>query len=211
MLRRVLIAVAIPVVALAFSASSPARDVHSSQGEGPPPPVLGKTFSASVQKGTIRIKRKGAKKFRRLNGFESIPTGSAVDARKGTVGITTAFDKKGKTQFSSFFDGVFKVTQAAKRGAYTSMTLNGRLENCSKKSSTAKKRRKGRRLWGDGKGRFRTRGRRSAATVRGTVWLVYDRCDASTYTAVRRGTVNVRDFGRKKTIKLKAGKHYIAR
>ncbi|MDP8944090.1 MAG: hypothetical protein M3N16_08245, partial [Actinomycetota bacterium] len=49
-----------------------------------------------------------------------------------------------------------------------------------------------RRLWGrDRKGRFRTKGRSSHATVRGTVWLVEDRCDG-THVRVRRGAVEVR-------------------
>jgi len=50
-----------------------------------------------------------------------------------------------------------------------------------------------RRLWGNGRGRFRTAGRYSAATVRGTWWLVEDRCDG-TLTRVRRGEVEIEDF-----------------
>ena len=59
-------------------------------------------------------------------------------------------------------------------------------------------------LWGNGKGKFRTNGKYSAATVRGTIWLVQDRCEG-TLTKVRRGTVAVRDFKRKKTVTVKAG------
>ena len=33
------------------------------------------------------------------------------------------------------------------------------------------------KLWGSGKGKFRTDGKYSSATVRGTIWLVQDRCD----------------------------------
>ena len=51
-----------------------------------------------------------------------------------------------------------------------------------------------RRLWGDGRGRFRTRGRYGAATVRGTKWLTLDRCDG-TKVRVVRGKVAVRDLG----------------
>ncbi len=50
-----------------------------------------------------------------------------------------------------------------------------------------------RQLWGDGKGRFQTRGRYAAATVRGTKWRVQDRCDG-TLTTVESGVVAVRDF-----------------
>ena len=67
-----------------------------------------------------------------------------------------------------------------------------------------------RRLRARAKGRYRTRGRHSAATVRGTVWTTTDRCDG-TLTTVKRGKVAVRDFRRKKTILLTAGKRYLAR
>ena len=66
------------------------------------------------------------------------------------------------------------------------------------------------KLWGSGKGKFRTNGKYSAATVRGTIWLVQDRCDG-TLTKVTRGTVQVRDFRRKKTVTVKAGHTYLAR
>jgi hypothetical protein len=67
-----------------------------------------------------------------------------------------------------------------------------------------------RRLRSNAAGRFRTRGRHSAATVRGTVWEVIDRCDG-TLTKVRRGRVAVRDFRRKRTVIVRTGKSYLAR
>ena len=82
-------------------------------------------------------------------------------------------------------------------------------EGSKKAKSSAKKKRK-RRLWGDGKGNFRTSGRRSAATVSGTRWLVEDTCKG-TLTRVSRGKVKVRDFRKKKTVTVKAGKRYLAK
>ena len=67
-----------------------------------------------------------------------------------------------------------------------------------------------RRLWGSGKGSFRTRGRRSVATVRGTTCIVADRCDG-TLTTVRRGLVAVRDLVRDRTVLVGAGRRYLAR
>ena len=67
-----------------------------------------------------------------------------------------------------------------------------------------------RRLRARGRGRFRTRGRYSSATVRGTTWTIADRCDG-TLTSVRSGTVAVRDFRRRRTIIVRAGKAYLAR
>ena len=60
------------------------------------------------------------------------------------------------------------------------------------------------------KGRFRTRGRNSSATVRGTKWTMTDTC-AGTLTAVKQGSVVVRDFTLKKNKTVKAGHHYFAR
>ena len=46
--------------------------------------------------------------------------------------------------------------------------------------------------------------------MRGTKWLVQDTC-STTLTRVKRGRVEVRDFVKKKTVFVKAGKRYIAR
>jgi Calx-beta domain len=67
-----------------------------------------------------------------------------------------------------------------------------------------------RRLWGKGKGRFRTRGRYSSGTVRGTNWITTDFCDG-TDTRVVAGIVRVYDFVTKKWILLKAGESYFAK
>ena len=82
--------------------------------------------------------------------------------------------------------------------------------SCGKNASaSALSRRAIRRLRAKARGRYRTRGRHSAATVRGTTWTVEDRCDG-TLTTVKRGSVAVRDFRLKKTITVKAGKSYLA-
>ena len=77
-------------------------------------------------------------------------------------------------------------------------------------AATAKKKPKTRKLWGDGSGAFSPRGQYSAATVRGTQWLVQDSC-AGTLTQVRKGVVSVRDLVRSKTVVVRAGKHYLAK
>ena len=62
---------------------------------------------------------------------------------------------------------------------------------------------------GSGKGKFRTQGRYSAATVRGTIWLTQDRCDA-TLTTVVDGVVDVFDKSLNKTVAVGPGKSYLA-
>ena len=109
---------------------------------------------------------------------------------------------------AKFYDGIFKVSQA---GGITTLTLSETLA-CSKKgkANAAAKKPKTRKLWGDGKGKFRTRGQYSAATIRGTKWLVTDTC-TSTITKVSQGVVSVRDEVKNKTVLLRKGKTYTAR
>ena len=120
--------------------------------------------------------------------------GSIIDATNGRVRLATAAGG-GKTQTAEFYDGIFKVTQTKGKKPITDLTLVGKLAGCRRgKRTAAAKKRKGRRLWGNGKGRFRTQGKRSSALVRGTIWLVEDRCNGTTFTRVRKGVVQVRDF-----------------
>jgi hypothetical protein len=175
----------------------------------------------------VRVKVPGAAGYVDLSHATEVPLGSRIDSRNGTVTITTEVDAKtGRTQSGSFYDGIFVVTQtrAANAKPVLNLTLGGgSFASCAGAAPAArtalgtargaipfrfaaKKRSKRsvRRLWGKGKGDFRTRGRRSSGTVRGTWWLVEDRCDG-TYTRVREGIVDVRDYTLHKTIRLRAG------
>jgi hypothetical protein len=178
-----------------------------------PPPVSGKTVNVSVRKGRIFIKIPPSKKFVELKGAMQIPLGATIDATKGRVNLVSTTGKPGETQLAWFYDGIFKIGQSRK-SKLTTLTLVEKLA-CSgggggKASAAAKKKKKKRRLWGDGKGKFRTKGSFSSATVRGTKWLVEDTC-STTLTRVKRGRVEVRDFVKKKTVLVKAGKRYTAR
>jgi hypothetical protein len=193
-----------------------------------PPPKLGKAVNVALVKGKVlvavptksaspgivRTSQKGLT-FVALTKRRQIPVGSFLNTRKGTVKLTSARDAKGTTQAGQFSAGLFQVLQSRRRSAkgLTDLALKGKFTSCVKPSELARaslSRRALRRLSGNAKGRFRTRGRYSAATVRGTKWTVSDRCD-STLTKVTRGKVAVRDFRRKKTVVVRAGKSYVAR
>jgi hypothetical protein len=94
------------------------------------------------------------------------------------------------------------------------LKLTEALAPCPKRAIAAaaakKKKPKTRKLWGSGKGAFRTQGKYSAATVRGTTWLVQDTC-AGTLTRVTVGVVAVRDNRTKKTVLVRAGRRYLAK
>ena len=117
--------------------------------------------------------------------------------------------KGGANDQADFYDGIFKIGQS-KKSKLTTLSLVEKLSCGAGKANAAKKKKKKRRLWGDGKGRFQTKGKHSAATVVGTKWLVEDTCTTTT-TRVARGVVSVRDFAKKKTVKVKAGHKYVAR
>jgi hypothetical protein len=177
-----------------------------------PPPVTGKAVNVQPVRGKVTIKVPGGRTVPLVDA-EQIPTGSVIDTRKGTVRlISTA--AKGKVQNALFFQGLFKVTQTRGSRPMTVLRLTEKLARCKAgkgkgKAKTSAKRRK-RRLWGNGSGSFRTSGRRSAATVSGTKWLVEDSC-AGTLTRVARGKVKVRDYKKRKTVTVRAGHSYRAR
>jgi hypothetical protein len=176
-----------------------------------PPPVAGKTVNAARKSGTVRFRKPGSKKFVTLTQDAQIPVGSVIDTRKGRITITAA-QGKGKTASADFFDGLFKLTQTKGAKPATTLALTEKL-SCPKHAhlaSAAAKKPKSRRLWGSGHGRFTTKGSYSAATVRGTQWLVQDSCTTTT-TRVASGVVSVRDFVKRKTKILRAGKRYVAR
>ena len=66
------------------------------------------------------------------------------------------------------------------------------------------------RLWVNGKGNFKTRGKRASAIVRGTFWLTED-AGTTTKVSVKRGAVAVRDLVKRKTVIVTAGHSYTAR
>jgi hypothetical protein len=171
-------------------------------------PVFHKTVVVKAVSGKVRVRRPGSNAFVDLTGSEGVPLGSTVDTLAGVVELTSVPNAGGKAQSGRFYEGVFKVTQP---GSVTSLALTEPLASCGGGGrSAAATKKKQRHLWGDGKGSFRTAGKYSSATVRGTKWLVKDSC-AGTLTRVVRGSVTVRDKVRAKTVVVAAGKSYLAK
>jgi hypothetical protein len=179
----------------------------------PSPPQPGATANATPTRGRILVKQPGSNRFQELTDAGSIPVGSEVDALRGEVQLQTAANASGKTQQGRFSGGQFVMQQPVRstRNLLTDLIMvGGRLNKCSRAKVGAAARRPGRRLFGNGRGRFRTRGRFASATVRGTKWKVVDKCKSTT-VSVSRGSVDVRDFAKGRTIHLKAPRSYTAR
>jgi predicted outer membrane repeat protein len=167
-----------------------------------PPPVAGKTVNVSEARGIVKVKLPGSDEFFDLEDEQQVPIGSTFNTNRGRVNLEAAGDQR-----SWFYQGTFRLGQTKSARPLSTLTLTGAL-SCGRGANIAAK--KKRRLWGNGRGKFRTKGKHSAATVVGTRWLVEDRCNG-TLTRVVKGRVRVRDFRARRTVVVKAGKQYFAR
>jgi hypothetical protein len=201
------------VATCALAPISVARAVTDQAPTQLPPPVAGQTVNAAVIAGKVRFKVPGTSAFVELTDPQQLPIGTTFDTTAGRVNLTSASDTKGATQHAWFYEGTFTLGQTTGSTPITTLTLAGTLPTCPKASggraAATTRKRKSRHLWGDGKGRFRTSGRFASATVRGTRWVVSDRCDG-TLTRVVRGSVTVRDQVRHKTVVVHAPGQYLA-
>ena len=197
-------------------------------GGAPPAPTEGVTANVFVDKGTVLVKLPAGKTAKGLAGLAAttgfvpiskigaqVPFGSTLDTTRGQVRLVTATNKTGGAQTGHFGRGVFIVQQARTNPLTTVSMTGGSLNSCAKLPHGGSPKavagaRRGRSLFANVHGHFRTRARNSSATVRGTEFLVKDSC-SGTLTTVKRGTVIVRDFTLKKNVTVKAHHKYLAR
>ena len=182
-----------------------------------PEPALGRTVVAGVTSGTVLVREWGSSRWVPLTDADSMPVNSVVDASHGTVALTTARGA-GVSQTATFHGGTFQVRQSRSGNGMTDLVLRGgsfascpRATARSSRLAVASKARKVRKLWSkDHNGRFRTYGRSSIATVRGTSWYTEDRCDG-TLTRVSSGKVLVRNRRTGRTKLVTRGHSFLAR
>jgi len=189
-----------------------------------PPP--GKTLgpAGDPAEGAALSKGQG---FVPLTEARQIPTGSEVDALHGSLKIVAATGHVGKTQNATVAGGVFTLAQdrsgiskgltdialqeGAFQGAPTYATCKANGKKAADEATIASlSSRTLQLLKASAHGKFKTTGRFGAATVRGTVWTIADRCDGTLIHAIR-DTVLVQDFVRHVTVILHAGHSYLAR
>jgi hypothetical protein len=215
-------------------APSPDATFKTAADPPPPPPVLGKEVNALPVSGTVFVLLPGtghvsqahasAAKgvgFIPLTEARQLPVGTIFDATAGVARLTSATVVKGKPQTGDFGGGLFKVLQNRRERGLTELDLvvsAATTKTCptvGKATGAAAKKALPKAVLNllrasDNKGKFRTKGRFSSATVRGTQWTTSDRCDG-TLTAVKRGSVVVSDFRRKRQIVVRAGRAYLAK
>lgn len=202
------------------------------------PPTLGQTFNIAPVNGVVLVKVGG--KFVPLTQLRQIPQNAQINALHGTIQIVTASGggpsgardaaargKRGKTnaktQKGTFGGAVFRLGQARSgrtKGLVTLSLLEGAVKggptyaSCKARkageASAAASRKTLQLLRASARGKFRTRGKYAAATVRGTKWTTADRCDGTLIRDINH-SVTVTDFARHRTIILHAGQRYLAR
>jgi hypothetical protein len=202
-----------------------------------PPPQFGRSVDIGLITGVVIVTPVGGPAFTLDPQDRSIPVGSEIDTSHGEVDLRTARGPtaggaaarvsaaRGPTtskpltiQFVHAGGGRFKVVQPIGLGGLTELSLveaAGRPPACLRPTRPlAAREAVSRKVLGllrtDAHGRFRTRGRFSATTVRGTEWDTIDRCDG-TLTRVHRGVVVVHDFRLGKDVTVRAGASYLAR
>jgi hypothetical protein len=204
-----------PVSGIVYIELPPGATLASAASVSPFSPfALGVQASEALTKGQAFIP---------LTEARQIPVGSVLETTGGVVGITTATtaSRKGKLQSGDFGAGIFKLLQNRKQKGLTDLDIINN-HSASQVCTTVGKKGKGvayaaklssktlGRVNASAHGHFTVRGQYSAATVRGTVWNVGNRCEG-TFTHVTRGVVSVRDFVRRKTITLFTGQSYLAK
>jgi hypothetical protein len=190
------------------------------QDTGLPDPVAGVNVNLEPAGGIVKTKCPSDSGFVLLDAPKQVPLGCLVDTGGGVVNLTAAKLGEEGLESAYFWGGTFAVGQSP---GETELKLAGKLK-CEKRKSAGRSKRSrgsrialrsnsggGRKLWGSGKGNYQTSGNYGSATVRGTVWLVRDRCDNSTLFGVREGVVTVDDFVKGTTLFLHPGQQYVAK
>jgi hypothetical protein len=144
--------------------------------------------------------------------------GSTVDVTGGTLKLTAAGVGNVLTSGDGANPARFKLnkivnTVRRKRQLTAELALNGGdfgVCTATARASAGKSNTPVRSLWTNGKGRFRTKGRYSTASIRGTKWQTTDQCDG-TLTTVTVGAVGVKDVSKKKVVVVRAGSSYLAK
>ena len=176
-------------------------------------PVVGRSELVTPVRGMVLVRRRGSRRFVRLKRGRLLPDRSEIDTRRGAARITVASDRRGGLDTAVVSEGRALIDQNRAGRPTTTLSLSEPLA-CTRLATTAAaaaRARKQRQIFVKTKGgRFRTRGRRAAATASGTAWRTTDTCPTTTVKVVE-GSVRVRDLRRRRTVDVTAPSSYTAR
>jgi Ca2+-binding RTX toxin-like protein len=188
-------------------------------------PLVGKSVSIRPLHGEPLIRLPDAERFYPLRKQIDAPVGASFDtSRPGSLialavaGRTrvTASRRRGRppTATALVSEGEARVAQGKPRRATADLVLEGGdFAACDSKDADSAAGVRSKTIRGmtvRSEGRFRARGRNSAAVGRAAVWSVDDRCDG-TRTRGLEGTTVVTDVGSDRRVVVRQGSSYVAR
>jgi hypothetical protein len=177
------------------------------------PPALGQSIVVQPVSGTVLGHPPDDPNFRPIVGTANLVSGWTFDVTKGRVALTTAADRRGDTQTTQAYEGFFTALQSTgspitdlvlRSGNFDQICGSGGVDIAAVNTKSV------RHLWASGSGKFRTKGRFAAASIRGTEWETDDRCDGTLVT-VKVGAVTVFDQTLNKNVVVTAGHSYLAK
>jgi hypothetical protein len=190
------------------------------------PPVAGVNAVVSVLSGTVFVKLPAGLRqdsgFVPLKGSASLPVGSTVDTRQGSIAVASAANgyapasPRAKRQTATVRAGMFSLRQAKLRKhakkAKPIPTDIALVSAAGAQAPCAKGPSKGvvRGLTLTAKGVFRTIAGAATATAKNAAFSMSDRCNG-TRTDVGRGRVTLAVKGRKRPVTVRAGQSYFVR
>jgi dipeptidyl aminopeptidase/acylaminoacyl peptidase len=190
-------------------------------GPLPPPvggPDLGRTFTITpagarvlVAPATSQPPATAPELQAQLRSAVELPVGTTIDASQGSVAVdavTTTPEGPGTVGHATVSGGVFTVTQGPEAGAEPTFELQARSHPCGQ-ARISRIPDPEYRIRVRARGRFRSVTGYGRAAGRGTEWLTHNRCDGTTFK-VYEGVVLVRDFRRRITVRVGAGRCYLA-
>ena len=149
-----------------------------------------------------------------LKGIATVPVGSTVDASKGVVAVRAAANGSSRARLhtATIRAGIFKIRQARARARArrSRPTCSWNTPPTPRSGARRPTKRAVRRLTVVAKGLFRTFGGASTATARNATFTTTDRCDG-TQTRVLRGRVTLKLKRRGSTVRVNAGRTYLAK
>ena len=94
-----------------------------------PPPVFGERVNVAVRQGIVTVKAPGGGSFVPLTDFASVPVGSMLNTRQGSVTLPARFPAGG-TQSGIFHGGLSDLRQPKSGRGTTTLVLRGRPVSC---------------------------------------------------------------------------------
>lgn len=194
-------------------------------------PIAGERVNIDVVSGEVLVKfpasralkQAGETGFVPLKGQATVPVGSTVDTRKGTVAMSSAQNGRGTTRDAKLSAGIFLIRQQrAKTGSAAVVGLDlvlqaplGAEAACARSSRSGPIKGRSRNTVrsltaATTKGLYRVVGGAAITTAPDATWVTRDRCDG-TRTEVGRGRVSVYDREEKTTVRVPAGRSYLVK